>query len=410
MKYTLFGQGEGLSGDAKTAYVTVSDDVIVDASVSAMKAGIRLGWPLKTALAMLPHVLVCTYPESPTPAMQAIYRTLWSISPFLCTTTMHNAFFLQIPGEKPPVAEVRQLLLDMEQHLTEEQRFRVGLAENPFLAQALVAWSRIERVEGALYVRVRRQQLLISPAVAGCLRGADALDTSWSEQMPIAAIWFISKADREALQGLGIHRLGDLSNVTDTLLAAHFGKESWLWRRTLEQTPGGQVQVNYPPVERRMSWRAPIGEDSTTDVVETLLNSMATTLCLELQKASAGALGLGLSWRTEEGRGCYEQMAKQPVYQPFSLVAQLSPGRFQIVGERLSSLDVYVFELRPLESVQSGFLLYDNAFYPISTKSKADLEEVRTHLMRKFPKQIKMGAKPTFREQRLDAIREGRFS
>ncbi|MFB5190392.1 hypothetical protein [Alicyclobacillus fastidiosus] len=409
MKYTLYGQGEGVCAQApaNSPYVTInSSDVVKDVSISAGRAGVRTGWPLRTAVAAVQNLMVFSHPERTTDTMQKVYRALWNVSPFLRTVD-DNAFFLQVPAEKVPLEEVRQVLLEVDQVLHAEQRFRVGLAENPFLAEALVAWSRLERVPGALYYRVHQQQLIISPGVAKSLDMGAELETSWLEQMPISALWYIPEKQREQLRQLGVHRLRDFKAISDQLLSVHFGKEAWLWRRTLEQLPGGKIQVNYPAIEQRCSWRAPIGEESGIEVVEPLMESMAAQLCGQLQRVSAGALCIGLSWRTETGRGSYEYQARSPVYQPFSLIAGLEVGRLQMVGRRLEMLDVYVSDVRPLQSVQAGFVLYEDAFYPLAQVERSRMEDVRAQLTHKFPKKLQIGIKPAFREARLAAIEQG---
>ncbi|WAH40808.1 hypothetical protein NZD89_21305 [Alicyclobacillus fastidiosus] len=409
MKYTLFGQGEGVCTEApaNSPYVTVdSSQVVTDVSVSAGRAGVRMGWPLRTAMAVTPNLIVFSHPERTTDTMHKVYRALWNVSPFLRTVDS-NAFFLQVPGEDVPLAEVRQVLLEIHRVLHAEQRFRAGLAENPFLAEALVAWSRLERVPGALYYRVRQQQLIVSPGLARWLDTGEEIETRWLEQMPIPALWYIPEKQREQLLQLGVHRLRDLKGISDELLSVHFGKEAWLWRRAMEQVPGGKIQVNYPAIEQRCSWRAPIGEESGIEVVESLMESMAAQLCGELQRVSAGAMSIGVSWRTETGRGSYEHAARSPVYQPFSLIAGLEAGRLQMVGRRLELLDVYVSDLRPLQSVQAGFVLYEDAFYPLAQIERSRMEDVRVQLAHKFPKKLQIGIKPTFREARLAAIERG---
>ncbi|WP_206921929.1 hypothetical protein [Alicyclobacillus suci] len=415
MRYTLFGQGEGMCVDrrgipdavAHCAYVAVDKtDIVTDASVSALKAGVQVGGALKTAQSVVCDLVVFAHPDKPTDQMRQVYQILWNASPFV-RTLAHSGFVVQVPTERPPLAEVREILLAIDEILHAEQRFRVGMAENPFLAEALVAWSRMERVPGARYYRVRQQQLILSPGVARMLEAGGEVDTSWVSQMPIAALGYIPPTQREQLRQLGVHRLQDLADVSDELLFARFGKEAWLWRQALQQVPGGRIQVNYPPLEQRMSWRAPLGEEASIEVVELLMESMAAQLCSELQRVAAGALLVGMRWQTEMAGGSYEYAARTPIYQPFSLLAGLEVGRLQMVGQRIELIDLYVSELRPLESVQAGFVLYEDAFYPLPQVDRASLEDVREVLLHKFPKKLHIGARPTFREQRLNAILGG---
>ncbi|WP_067619400.1 Y-family DNA polymerase [Alicyclobacillus acidiphilus] len=405
MRYTLFGEGEGVTAEHTGPFVTVLDNKVTDASISARTAGIRTGWSVQEAQSMLPGIHVAAQPNTRTPAMEFVCQTLWRISPHVQAVDP-NAFFVQIPDSIPPLSEVQSLLKVFDSGLNKEQRFRVGLAENPFLAQALVAWSRLERIPGAGCYRVGRQQLVVSPGILRC-SGQGKLDTGWISEFPLSMAWFMPMDVREQLRHLGIERLRDLIWISDSLLLSHFGKQSLLWKNLQEQVPGGKIQSNYPPLERRVSWRAPVDEYAPVEAMERILESLASELCDELQRISAGALRLAMDWRTDEGGGTYERLAKKPIYQPLPMVVQLMEGWCQVYGERLESLDLYVSEVRPLDAVQSGFLLYENAFYPLAPeRERARLKDVHEQLSRKFPN-LRMGTSLSFRERRLDIILRG---
>lgn len=406
MRYTLYGQGEGLCGHADSAYVTVQNERVTDASISALKAGIRIGWTLRTALSIAPTLQVIPHSSSVSQSMQTVCQILWNTSPFLRITD-GNAFFLQISSKVPPTSEIRRLLLEVDQYLSTEQRFRLGFAETPFLAQALVAWSRIERIPDALYLRVRRQQILFSPSVATGSLERGAPQTDWIRQMPIAACWFLSTSVREQLQALGVQRLWQFESVSNDMLIAHFGKEAQLWKNVISRIPDEKIQVNYPPDRENASWYAPLGEESEISRADELLEHLSFELTRKLQKASVGALSVGVCWETDVKAGRFEQQSKRIIYQPSILLAQLRPGRLQMVGSRLVSLEVYVSDLRPLQSAQTEFLLYQDVFYPEPVLDRRQLQDVWLQLLSKFPKQLQWGVKPTFRERRMNAIQNG---
>jgi hypothetical protein len=202
MRFTLFGVGEGiLTESTDPLWVCARENIVTDVSLSARALGIKGGWSVKSARAVVPQLAVYEEPDQTSPIMEEVWRILWTCSPWL-ETVNKNAFYLQIPGKHPPIREVRDLLLSLDERLSVEQRFRVGLAESPDLARGLVEWSRLERIAGARYYKVGRQQWLLSPALASVTsrktRGSSA---NWIQSMPIQCHWKLLEKNREQLKG-----------------------------------------------------------------------------------------------------------------------------------------------------------------------------------------------------------------
>jgi hypothetical protein len=407
MRFTLYGEAEGVLGRSEERYwATVARNVVTDASVSARNKGIQPGTPVHVAKALLPSLVIEDEPDLPPPLMQSIWLTLWNASPWL-EAVGKQAFYLQIPGKHPPLREVRSLLSAVEAKLSDEQRIRVSLAENPFLARALWVWSRIERVPDAVYYKVGKVQWLVSPGLARWGRRGPSADLAdWIRKMPVAALWVLPDATRTALQKLGVSRMHELEQIPGERLIRHFGKEALLWLGFLKQSPGGSVHVNYPPVRKQSVWRAALGEEVGLSALPEIVERLVLPLSTELQKTGFGALKVGLAWETDAAGGAFEKVAKKPVYTAEALQAALASGIQECRGSRLQMLEVYAEDLRPLQSVQTSFVLKNGAFVPAEEQQEKDLGRLLKQVNRKFPKGLQVGLRPTFRELRLQAVLE----
>lgn len=225
----------------------------------------------KTAQALIPEIEILAEPVLPPPGVKLLWAILWKHSPWLEILDNH-AFLLQISSQPSPFSEVRNIVQLINQQLSQEQRVRVGIAENPFLAQALVKWSYLEKVPGAVYRKVGRQHVVISPGITSTSVSESSrrrsshlktrqeiaaekpergiVSTQWIEQLPIQALWKLSLQERTELLRLGIRRLGDLQMISTEDLMTRFGTSAIRWLEYNDQSPGGKVNVNYPPVTK----------------------------------------------------------------------------------------------------------------------------------------------------------------
>ncbi|GMA49498.1 hypothetical protein GCM10025857_08550 [Alicyclobacillus contaminans] len=359
------------------------------------------------AKALLPELEFEEEPVSSPPVMEWLWRRLWAISPWL-ETCGETAFWLQIPGTQPPFREVRQLLLDVERAFHGEQRVRVGLAESPFLARALVEWGRWERVPQARCFRIGRQLWLVSPGLANGplgrpdVRTGAAADGRWAKPLPIRALWTLAEDKREALERLGIFRLGQLERVPATRLRRHFGKEALEWFRWLEPTTGG-IRVNYPRPQHGRSWQAVLGEEAALEQRWEIVQSLIRDLTATLEQAMCGALRARLEWESDAGEGRYERAVQRPLHTPEAWLAAVEPGMNACRGRILRRLAVYAEELRPLQTVQTSWLDCRGMAWE-QTRRKRSLERWMEQINRRYPRMLQWGIKPTFREQRLQAL------
>jgi hypothetical protein len=440
MRYTLFGRGEGVRVDCDhPQWACVDGDRVSDATVSARLQGVRPGISAGAAQALVPGIVLCEDEPSSSQTIETVWRMLWDHTPWL-ETVGKDSFILQVAGPRPPLREVRDILLRIDQELPVQSRFRVGFAETPRLARALVEWSECScgRIPGAGYYTVGRQQLIVSPglAVHGTTRKpvlqrssqtrpveartAEERTTQtraaeappWILNLPIQALWMLPQQTRDTLSRLGVHRLADLLTLPEADLINHFGRESLLWKQWFAESPPGRICVNYPPLQHRQVWQARAGETMHPGQLPELLKTLLTPIAVELNRAGAGALRLGLVWQSERGEARFERIAKAPVHRLDSLVAQLAEGvdacvRTAVETGGLERMEVYVADLRPFASSQSAFVLKNGLLLPATDVVKEEVGELLTQVNGRFPDKLRLGMRGAFRELRWRAVAEG---
>lgn len=405
MRFCLFGKVEGIHSDSpQTLWASVKDAEVTDASVSARKRGVRPGMTETSAKALVPELQICPKEAQPTEGMQRVWKTLWSHTPWL-QTLGDDSFWIQLPAEASSFQETKQLLLQLDEVLGNERRIRLGMAESPLLARAIVAWSRLERVPDALYRRVGQQQWIISPGLWSTARSESLVGSSdWIQRLPIQSLWMLDEAIRAKLLQLGIQRFMDLTAIQNKELEHHFGKEARLWKHLNAQFWGGQLMVNYPPLDARVSWCSSVGEAVPVEAVYPLLEALVQSLSSDLERQGIGALRVGMAWTTDVGAGQEERLAKRPLVQATALLVPLSQVAKRCQGRLLEQLEVWVTDLRPLHAVQTSFVLHGTLLLPFDSLSKDELKKVLSQVNRKYPRSVWVGVRPRFRELRLEAL------
>ncbi|OFW79088.1 MAG: hypothetical protein A2201_12910 [Alicyclobacillus sp. RIFOXYA1_FULL_53_8] len=434
MRFFLFGRGEGVRADCEASlWASIREDKVTDASISARKQGVHSGMKAKSAQALVPSLTLCedSEREGPSELVKRVWQLLWTFSPWLETISDHS-FLLQIPAAQPPLREVRDLMLRLQALFTTEQRFRLGLAENPFLAKSLVAWSGVERVRDASYFKVREQELLVSPGLSPWLKETlkskpcenATVSTQWIRQMPLASLWLLPESTRFALWELGLRRLEDLETVAPRTLQQRFGKPALTWLQWLNQSLGGRVSVNYPPEKFSRVWKTAIDERLLPEFYFLKLTSLTEVLARDLERTGTGALKVGMEWVTEEGKQCFERALKHPAYQLDFLLAQLQSGLELLPACGIEQLTVYAEHLQPLTPVQLSLWHEGESVRQIvarenlrerfgvevresEEKRKSEVEKLLHQVNHKFPNGLHIGVRPTFRELRLQAVVQG---
>lgn len=411
MRFTLFAQAQGVRSDsAELLWATESSSGhVTDASLSARKRGIRPGMQIGTAKALVPELTSIEEAEGLPSSLEKILRVVLNFTPWI-EIEGKDAFFFQIPGERPPLREVRRILEQVNEQFSEEQSIQVGLAETPRLAKTLVEWNKVERVQGALYWRVGRQLWLVSPSLAGIISGSKISGqkaeraATWMNEMPITAFWDAPAKVREKLLSLGVYRVGEMSRVPMSYLKRQFGDEALLWRHP-QRGSSERLRVNYPLPELVRTWSAEIGNEVPSELLIEIVRDLSVSLADELSRKELGALKIRVAWRTGDGEKYFERATKQPLCQVTQLTAAVESACLESSsksGDQLVSVRLYAKDIQPLSSVQLALSQQS----PEERRGTVDILRVVRHVNRKFPDAVQMGVRPTFRELRLQAVLE----
>lgn len=419
VRYTIFGIGEGIRCDLERQFWALhsTSDIIVDASVSARNKGVRPGMSKKAAKSLIPELELVLEEEHVTGSLQKVLYRVSRYTPWIQKVN-EDSFLFQIPGDRPPMKEVRRILEDMEQVLGPEQRLQIAMAETPYMARTIVEWSRVEKVPDVLYFRVDGDLWLISPSIASELHQKVGFSIlGWLGELPIPAFWIAPPEARERLMSLGVHRLKELAHIPTSYLERQFGKSALHWLAWLEQLPRGMVQINFPPDETIFEWMPDAGDEAPVQVLEEILSKLTGEMAEVLQQRRVGALRLTLQWETERSITKVERKFKQPVFENevilSGILAELRNERDWAEkkehesgvrvrqGRQLSRVCFTANRLQPLVSAQMQ--LPDSSSAQKQMVS-TNLHRVVRHVNRKFPGGLQMGIHPTFRELRLQAV------
>jgi protein ImuB len=409
MKYSLYSLGEGLLADSPDSHYAVVNQQheILDASISLRKKGVLPGMALKTAKALYKDIHVVDGAKGLSCSMQRVLNLLCTYTPWI-QTERNDAFYIQLSDGTPPVCEVRNLLLDIDNLLSLEQRLRVGFAENPFLARALVEWSQIERIPDAIYRKVGRQCLIISPGLVRIARNDRNIRmVEWWGKLPVRALWTLSGNQREKLLKLGVYRLKDFRRIPDQALLSHFGKESLLWKQILSQQFGGSVFVNYPTYEKKSFWIADIHDKPDISSAGDIAGKLSQNLSNQLSRLHVGAMRIGIRCRTDRKEDERWRACKQPVFRSGDIFARIQPFLNEVQGTVLECIEIFGADIQSLMGIQTSFVLQGNQFRNDTNTIRADMNDVLSEIDTRFPNRLQVGVKPTFREIRLHKVMGG---
>ncbi|MCY0874738.1 MAG: hypothetical protein OWT28_00410 [Firmicutes bacterium] len=399
MRYTLYGIGEGVRAQTDASlWASQQAGWITDASLSARKLAVQPPLPVKTALSLIPNLLLIEEKDEATRPVSRVWERLYQFSPWLQTAGW-DAFYLQITGPTAPFAELREIVQALDHMLNVEQRFRIGFAENPFLARALVEWSRCGRIPGAVYRRFGRQQVIVSPALAKGQR-------DWLAAMPLSPLWILPTKAKEQLLSLGIYTVADLLALPATLLRRRFGKDALVWLQSLTRQ-SDRLTSNYPPEQRTASFCAEQAEALATTQIPHLLDSMTQELSEQMTREGVGAKQVTLYWLTADGvQGQYIRAAKHPIVHADFMFTQLLPACAQI-ARPVTELSIRLDEIRPLATEQLSFDLAEHAPGPPASQKQDTLTRALLQVNRKIPGGLALGMIPSYRELRHQLTVDG---
>lgn len=392
LRYTLYGIGEGIRVQTdESLWASHQSGLITDASLSARQLAVKPGIAIKAALSLVPGLRLIEEEAATVRPVRRVWEQLYQFSPWMQTVDWHG-FYLQVTGRTPPFEELREIAQALDELLTPEQRFRIGFAENPFLARALVEWSRCDRIPRAAYRRFGREQVIVSPALA---RG----ERNWLSAMPLHPLWIIPKPVKEQLHTLGVYTVEQLLALPGTMLRRRFGKEALVWLQSLAQQ-SDRLAVNYPPATRTAAWIAKQADALEILQIPHVLDGFAQELSHHLVCAGEGAMRVTLRWTSLDGKqDQYTRVAKHPIVRADFLLAQLLPACTQIT-EQVTELSLLLDGIRPLATEQLSFDLTESASDDSSSYKQNSIARTLLQINGKMPGSLMLGMRPTYRELR----------
>ncbi|WP_067849712.1 DNA repair nucleotidyltransferase [Alicyclobacillus mali (ex Roth et al. 2021)] len=396
MRYSLYGECEGLLGEGQGPFLVEEDGRIIDASRTAARAGVRLGMPVREALALVPGCRVESAAGESTP-WRHLRQVLWSHTPWVETHPDERRFWIELSGPRVPLAELRQMARDIRLGLTEEQRVVLALAKTPWQARMLLAWSRQERVPGALYRKLGTEPLVVAPDLLS--REDEAV---WM-RAPIAASWWIPDDAKAELLSLGVFRLKDLAEIPEDMLYARFGEQARIWQ--MKGTENRGLRQDRPPEAWSASWRGD-AEGVPLEQAKMQVRLCMESLCSRLVRLGLAVQTLSIALWTDAREIRWEKRIAKPSPQPDALWAQMAWPEEIHRARRIWGVELCATEVAELRPVQMGLLAQGKALDALEARDSANrLERLNAWdaWMARWPK-LQRGMAADFRERRLALV------
>ncbi|ACV58045.1 Y-family DNA polymerase [Alicyclobacillus acidocaldarius] len=393
MRYSLYGECEGLLGEGQGPFVVEEGGVVVDASRTAARAGVRPGIPVREALALVPGCHVESASGEST-SWRHLRQVLWSHTPWVETHPDERRFWIELSGPRVPLAELRQMARDIRLGLTEEQRVVLALAKTPWQARMLLAWSRQERVPGALYRKLGTEPLVVAPDLLN--RDAEAF---WI-RAPIAASWWIPDDAKAELLSLGVFRLKDLAEIPEDVLCARFGEQARIWR--MNGMGKTSLRPDRPPEAWSASWRGD-AEGVPLEQAKMRVRLCLENLCGHLARFGLAVQTLSIALWAEAREIRWQKRIAKPTPRPDALWAQMAWPEEVHRAQRIWSVELCATEVAQLRPVQVSLLEQGEALDALEARDSANrLERLNAwdQWMARWPK-LQRGMTADFRERRL---------
>ncbi|WP_206831956.1 DNA repair nucleotidyltransferase [Alicyclobacillus fructus] len=394
MRYSLYGECEGLLGESEGPFVVEEGGVVVDVSRSASRAGVRLGMQLREALALIPGCRAEPI-SGETKSWKHLRGVLWSHTPWVETHPAERRFWVHLSGSAIPLAELRQMAREIRRGLTEEQRVVLALAKTPWQARMLLAWSRQERVPGALYGKLHTEPLVVAPD----LLNEDAWDV-WMGA-PLAAAWWIPGDAKAELISLGVFRLHHLAEIPEESLCARFGEQSRIWR--MWGAGGEALRPDRSPDEWSASWHGD-AEGVPLEQGKAQVRRCLEMLCARLARFGMAVQALSITLWAEAREIRWEKRMAKPTPYPDVLWAQMAWPEEVHRARRIWGAELCATEVAPLRPVQAdlleGWERHDDLLGAQDPVKRLDRWNAWDQLMARWPK-LQRGMTADFRERRL---------
>src|SRR5438477_3304453 len=178
--------------------------VVSAASYEARKFGVHSAMPLRTAYKMCPQAIFLDgHPERYRETSQQVYEVLNRFTPKLEMASIDEAYLDMTGTERlhgPPLRAAHSLHATMKESV--QLNCSIGIARSRLVAKVA---SDQAKPNGVLWVLPEQEQRFLAP-------------------LDVRKIPGVGKVAEKNLNDLGIRKVGDLSNVHESVLEQHFGQ------------------------------------------------------------------------------------------------------------------------------------------------------------------------------------------
>lgn len=255
--------------------------VVCAASYEARKFGVHSAMPAITARRLCPQAIFLPVRMSYYAQISGELRQiLESFTPLVQPLSLDEAFLdvrgcEGLFGPAPEIARQIRARIHNELRLTAS----VGVAPNKFLAKLA---SDLQKPDGLVVIEPDRVDEILAP-------------------LPIGRLWGVGKKGEKRLHALGLHTIGQLAALPESIAQDHFGSVgSWLWRLAHGQDDGAVV----PDGEAKsVSTETTFGRDiGDREVLRSCLLDLVDHLGHRLRRHGLRARTIDLKLRTSDFR------------------------------------------------------------------------------------------------------------
>lgn len=255
--------------------------VVCAASYEARKFGVHSAMPAITARRLCPQAIFLPIRMSYYAQISGELRQiLESFTPLVQPLSLDEAF-LDVRGCEGLFGPAPEIARQIRARIRDELRLTasVGVAPNKFLAKLA---SDLQKPDGLVVIEPDRIEEILAP-------------------LPVGRLWGVGKKGEKRLHALGLHTIGQLAALPESIVQDHFGAVgSWLWRLAHGQDDGAVV----PDGEAKsVSTETTFGRDiGNREVLRSCLLDLVDHLGHRLRRHGLRARTIDLKLRTSDFR------------------------------------------------------------------------------------------------------------
>jgi DNA polymerase-4 len=255
--------------------------VVCAASYEARKFGVHSAMPAITARRLCPQAIFLPLRMNYYAQISAELRQiLESFTPLVQPLSLDEAF-LDVRGCEGLFGHAPEIAREIRARIHNELRLTasVGVAPNKFLAKLA---SDLQKPDGLVVIEPERVDEILAP-------------------LPVGRLWGVGKKGEKRLHALGLHTIGQLAALPESVVQDHFGTVgSWLWRLAHGQDDGAVApDGEAKSVSTETTFSRDIGN---REVLRTCLLNLVDHLGQRLRRHGLRARTIDLKLRTSDFR------------------------------------------------------------------------------------------------------------